>query len=264
MVRFTDFRAGVKYEYDSKAKSLSRLPVSGEAAESFQSMSALFRGLLRGESPQGDRFAEDRIVGRKEHSVEENGQKWLDYELELQRGKVTATVVIRVQPETKLPVSMTVVVPGGSVKFEFDYPAEGPTDIYALGVPRDTPVDDRMPPADLAEIIRSLNMGCRDLDNYFAVVSGALPERFVWRKGDKWFFQKNCRKMRRSCRPGGASILPDAIHCHSSFVTDEASKAARSSRKTASRSGGNGKSKRRYPRETLMRWQVHSGMPAIT
>ena len=31
----------------------------------------------------------------------------------------------------------------------FDYPAEGPADIYALGVPRDAPIEDRMPPPDL-------------------------------------------------------------------------------------------------------------------
>ena len=46
------------------------------------------------------------------------------------------------------PVYLLAESPTGDVppiKWEFDYPDEGPTDIYAMGVPRGTEIDDQMP-----------------------------------------------------------------------------------------------------------------------
>ena len=67
------------------------------------------------------------------------------------------SVVIRVNPEKKLPElddhhsrevqsalpNSETVTERSEVELAFDYPAEGPADIYALGVPRDARVEDR-------------------------------------------------------------------------------------------------------------------------
>jgi RNA polymerase sigma-70 factor (ECF subfamily) len=187
-ISFTDLRAGVKWEFDPTSKTIFRLPTREAEQEEFQSLATMFHALFRGEPPPGDRFAEDRIVARTERAFGENGQKWIEHELRLERAHLTATVVIRVQADTHLPVSMTLSAAEGSLRWEFEYPNDGPADIHALGVPRDTAVDDRVPTGQLAEIIRCLDASRRDLDHYFAVVSddGGLVDRFVWRKGNKW------------------------------------------------------------------------------
>ena len=84
---------------------------------------------------------------------------------------------------------MTATAPEGSIEFAFDYPAEGPADIYALSVPRDTPLDDRMPTDDLKRVQAALAIGNRELDNYFAASGrNGLIEWFFWRRGEKWRF----------------------------------------------------------------------------
>jgi len=203
VVSFADLRAGVKCEYDPTSKTIFRLPTREMENVQFQAFATLFRSLFRGEPPPGDCFLDDRIVGKKQQTVEEHDQTWIDHELQLERAHLSMTIVIRVQAGTHLPVSMTLTAAEGSLRLEFDYPNDGPADIYAMGVPRDTAVDDRVPSGELAEIIRCLDGGRRGLDNYFAVVSDAdgCAERFVWRKGPKW-------RVEFCARPPDASEIP--------------------------------------------------------
>ena len=77
--------------------------------------------------------------------------------------------MIRVDPEKKLPDSMTFTCGKEKMQATFDYPAEGPADIYALGVPRDAPVEDRMPPPDLSRILKLVRQTRRDFDDYLAI-----------------------------------------------------------------------------------------------
>ena len=116
-------------------------------------------------------------MGRKQRSVEEDGHKWREYEIELEQGDAAkkSTLTIRVDPETNLPATMKAAARRGlAIEFAFDYPTEGPADIYALGVPRDTPLDDRMPTDDLKRVLAALAVGNHELDNYFAA---SRPQR---------------------------------------------------------------------------------------
>ena len=47
-----------------------------------------------------------------------------------------------------------------SYKLEFDYPKEGPVNIYDLGVPEDAQVVDNRPKGDLKELTKILNQKC--------------------------------------------------------------------------------------------------------
>ena len=152
-------------------------------------MMSVLNSIFRGEEPRGQRFGHDRIVGRKQRSVEEGGHNWLEYEIELQRGEKVpnSTLTIRVDPDTNLPATMKMAFAERTLQFAFDYPAEGPADIYALGVPRDTPLDDRMPGDDLKRILNALAVGNRELDNYFAAISrNGRVELLAWRRGNRW------------------------------------------------------------------------------
>jgi hypothetical protein len=98
-----------------------------------------------------------------------------------------ATAIMRVDSERKLPVYLQVIAAGESLRYDFDYPTEGPPDIYALGIPRDSRVDDQLPSLETSRITRAVEAGRNDLDGYFAVVYEYFTQaHLVWRKGNKW------------------------------------------------------------------------------
>ena len=142
-------------------------------------MDGLFQTIFRGDAiREGDLFRL-RIVKQRQRTVTEQGRRWILYELELQHGDPdksnpndTVSVVIRVNPETMLPDSWTITHGKEKTEFTFGYPADGPADIYALGVPRNAPVEDRMPPPDLDRIIKIVQQHRRDFGNYLAIAGG--------------------------------------------------------------------------------------------
>jgi hypothetical protein len=82
------------------------------------------------------------------------------------------------------------------LEIQFDYPENGPADIYAVGVPKTAKLVDRVPEGDLKLIVESLNAGRARMDNYRAVFVtqydrandewwNAFPEMF-YRKGDRY------------------------------------------------------------------------------
>ena len=144
MVQFLDIRSGVRYEYDSQKKKLYRLSLSDdaakEAAEELESAGGLFEAIFRGDAIREGVFSPRfRIVKQRQRTVTEQGRQWILYELELQRESdgpeppPTEAVEIRVDPEKMLPDLM--ILTPGKLKMEcaFDYPDEGPADIYAPG-----------------------------------------------------------------------------------------------------------------------------------
>lgn len=196
MVRYDDLRSGIRYQYDLPQEKLYRLSVNNGAAEEIASVVGLFQAIFRGDAlREGDLFRL-RIVRQRQQTVTEQGRRWILYELELepQDGGPKPPVeippismVIRVNPEKMLPDSWTITqgkfqvtlpnsetVTREAVKVEFacDYPAEGPADIYALGVPRDASVEDRLPPPDLDRIIKIVQQHRRDFGNYLAIAGG--------------------------------------------------------------------------------------------
>jgi len=215
MVSYDDLRSGIRYQYDLPQKKLYRLSVNDGAAEEIASVIGLFQAIFRGDAiREGDLFRL-RIVKQRQQTVTEQGRRWILYELELepQGGGPKPPVeippismVIRVNPEKMLPDSWTITqgkfevtqpdsktVTREAVKVEmaFDYPAEGPADIYALGAPRDAPVEDRLPPPDLDRIIKIVQQNRRDFGDYLAVAGGYNRDEshivhLIRCKGDKF------------------------------------------------------------------------------
>jgi len=215
MVSYDDLRSGIRYQYDLPQKKLYRLSVNDGAAEEIASVVGLFQAIFRGDAiREGDLFRH-RIVKQRQRTVTEQGRRWILYELELepQGGGPKPPIeippismVVRVNPEKMLPDSWTITqgkfevtlpdsktVTREAVKVEmaFDYPAEGPADIYALGAPRDAPVEDRMPPPDLDRIIKIVQQNRRDFGDYLAVAGGYNRDEsyivhLIRCKGDKF------------------------------------------------------------------------------
>jgi hypothetical protein len=80
------------------------------------------------------------------------------------------------------------------MRYDYTYSGDGPADIYALGVPAGTKIDDRMPPKDAARVLEAIAAGRARIGDFRLVVA-ELRERprdnspggfIVWRKGDRW------------------------------------------------------------------------------
>ena len=192
---YDDFRSGVRCAYDAQQKKLFRLSASDHGANELKSAEGLFQAIFRGDAIRDDDLGLVGIVQQRQRTVTDQGRRWILYELELRRGDPndtdpnrTASVVIRVDPEKKLPDSMTVTRGKEKMQATFDYPAEGPADVYALGVPRDTPVEDRTLPPDLDRIIKIVQQNRRDFDDYLAIAGGNTRSNLlvIRCKGDKF------------------------------------------------------------------------------
>jgi hypothetical protein len=186
-VRYDDWRAGIRYEFDPGKKLLVRQPLSDDGE--FESAARMFRAIFRAEPDVEFSSSGERTVKRDRRSIHVDGRSWLEYEWTLSRydDSKTATATMRVDPERKLPVFLHVIAAGESLRYDFDYPADGPPDIYALGIPRDSRVDDQLPSLETSRIARVVEAGRKDLDGYFAVAYEYLTQaHLVWRKGDKW------------------------------------------------------------------------------
>jgi hypothetical protein len=162
----------------------------------------MFESMVRGEEPGGDSWPNAQTVSRERRDVTENGQKWTEFDFGLRFAKQDeiSHVVIRVDPETKLPASIEFKATEGhpAMQLVLDYPEPGawPRDIYDLGVPRTAKIDDRMPSKQLEKIIAAVRDGQEKFGPYFAIVAHTLgpdskpwqADRFdlVWRKGAKF------------------------------------------------------------------------------
>jgi len=199
---FNDYREKVRYIYDSQEKTLVFEPESPAVTERSLSFQRLFDAIYRGNAKLDNPFPEMEIVNQKKRHLREGGRSWIEYQLELRADWGDVRLTFRVDPQSRLVESMTdITTPRGDasrekhseVKWTFDYPEQGPADIYALGVPRTATIDDRVPKGELARLYDGVKNG-RDRfpRTYLAIVthslrSGSQPiPMFIWRKEKKW------------------------------------------------------------------------------
>ena len=132
--QFFDGQQRAKYEYRRGNERITRLLLGEEEAR----RSSFFDGLSQDETRLHPWLFGEKIVSQKQRRVMEAGKTWIEFQLVLWRGPVNQAT-LRVDPDTKLPVFALFASPDDATqtyKWQFDYPADGPSDIYALGVPR--------------------------------------------------------------------------------------------------------------------------------
>lgn len=85
-----------------------------------------------------------KVVGQERRNVRQGGRHWIEFEFQFDdpnRARRDYRTTFRVDPKTRLPLDMTEEFSSAGKResrtFVFDYPAEGPRDIYAQGAPRD-------------------------------------------------------------------------------------------------------------------------------
>ena len=112
----------------------------------------------------------------------------MDFKLVLWRGGMDRTT-LRVNPKTRLPVYVLLTSstdPQVSIKWRFDYPATGPSDIYALGVPPETYIEDRMPGEDGMRVFDAMAASRARIGDFRMIAMQRGSIYVAWRKGDRW------------------------------------------------------------------------------
>jgi len=200
---YFDDRLRITYRYEPQKKVLYRLPSSATDRQG-QQLLEIFRGLFRGDAELKAQFSGLILKNQKRSQMEKEGRRWDEYELVFQipsRPDADARVTFIVDTQTRLPHSMTMKEVGGlSAEWTFDYPENGPADIYALGVPKDAKVVDRVPTGDMTRILAGIEAGRERFDDFHAIVirnhspeglspvpGQSFPMPFlVWKKGNRW------------------------------------------------------------------------------
>ncbi len=197
-----DRELGTMDRYEPQKKTLYRFPVTADDLTQQDQLLGLFEGLFRGEVKSGVEFRGTVLKEQNRRQVEEGAKKWDEFELQWRSpppGGPDVQMIFFVDPQTHLPQSMTGKFGKELVEFTFDYPENGPGDVYALGAPKDAKVVDQVPQDDLARIYAGLKAGYDRFDDYRAMVivdrekdlshwKGPMANRvyLVWKKGKKW------------------------------------------------------------------------------
>lgn len=193
--RFFDGREQARYEYRGGDKPITKWPLGEDDAQRILPVDSL---------SQSDNmigpwlFGTEKIVQQKRQDVKDAGKTWIEFQMVLWRGEMNQAT-LRVDPKTKLPVYLLSFSPNDATKFskwEFDYPADGPTDIYALGVPRGTKIDDRTPSDDALRVLHAMAASRARIGSFRMMESHEIglvnnnvvvhPGAVVSRKGSRW------------------------------------------------------------------------------
>jgi hypothetical protein len=212
-IEYRDYRLQVDYSYDPKDQVLYRGPdVTRSPLNHYESMVAAMTVLLQQERTLdkplahldflGDEREKMKVLDQEMKKVSEDGHLWLDYRLTVSHSGSTEPMQMffRVDAITKLPhlcrFSRFWNGKPATNEARFDYPEQGPVDIYDLGVPKTTKLVDRVPKGDLKRIWESLRAGRERMDNYRAVFVMHLEgidsmwwidlPMIMYRKGDKF------------------------------------------------------------------------------
>lgn len=193
-VSYFDGKEQVKYEYRGGDGPITKLPLGEEDAQRVLPLDAV---ALDQDSIGPWLFGSEKIVKQERREVKEGGASWIEFHLTMARGEMNQAV-LRVDPKTKLPAYVLFTSPHNKekvTKFEFDYPAEGPADIYAAGVKPEIAIVDRMPSKLALKVLREMAASRAKIGDFRLIVGHTMhhvgatevcPGSVVSRKGDRW------------------------------------------------------------------------------
>ena len=182
---FYDGADKTKYELTGRHDTITVLPLNEENLQQVLPLSA-----FDDTSPQAWLFSTEKVVARHRREIIERGKTWIEIELTLSRGEFRKAV-LRVDPESDLPVNLRFSSESDLTRFvvwDFDYPASGPHDIYAMGAPIDLPIVDLRPGNDAQNVVAAMTVSRKRIGDFrMLVFSGQrVPGYSVLRRGNQW------------------------------------------------------------------------------
>ena len=142
-VMYDDDRLGIRYTYEPKERTLYRVPQDSQLAKrEANSFAKVFDSLLRGEEKLNSPIYGSEIVQQERRRVVIKNENWTEFDLTLRIhvNDKLLRLLFRVPSGSRLPHSLKWTPLGDkndqAMEWVFEYPQDGPVDIYALGVPR--------------------------------------------------------------------------------------------------------------------------------
>jgi len=143
LLQFADGGQRAKYEYRVGAKQITKFSLGENDLQRVMPLN----DLAQNKQVLGPwLFGSEKILSQQRREIVEDGKRWIEFDLVLWRGDSNQTT-LRVDPQTKLPVFLSLKAPTDptkTIQWKFDYPEDGPQNVYALGVPAEIKIDDRM------------------------------------------------------------------------------------------------------------------------
>ena len=188
--------------YDLRMKELVRSPLSHPRnSEMLVELVESLAATGKGDTPK-------TIIGMaiKSLQVDRTGaQRVLLFDLRSQDGTISGSAKITLQNNGDLPVHGVVNFSRGDmtqqIETTWEYPTNGPADIFALGVPQGTALIDRVPTPVVKQLVADVYKGRLSFDDYRAVVFSAKSETLndidalevslVSKKGNRLVFLRN-------------------------------------------------------------------------
>ncbi|MCA9076176.1 MAG: hypothetical protein KDA93_14195 [Planctomycetaceae bacterium] len=204
--RFSNLKQCVTESYSVDNQKIIRNEQGERSSDqvSYDSFTLFFEELFQGKKDLSIAmaFTSDPDVPKVDQSRREINDAtghWYEYSLVIrQQGPKPHTMKVRVDADTLLPQTMTVVDGDhdASMTVRFDFPETGPQDIYALGVPRDTEIVDHSPhelAGDRKQLADAIRQAAEGFDDYRALAILSDPDlpwhvgtpMLVWRRGNQ-------------------------------------------------------------------------------
>ena len=170
MSHFVDFESGIAMQYKSDANRIykTRADVSRESTILGNIVDALLKSDGKEEMFPGHKVS-DPIL----REFVKDGRRLRDCRFEVEhrtREDDRRSIQILIDHETELPLTWTEKHSNGrTIESTFEYPETGPSDLFALGVPKSTEVVDRVASSDVTKIAQALRTGRIQFDDYDAI-----------------------------------------------------------------------------------------------
>ncbi len=199
---YADLRTRIQYKYEASTNTVYRLPLDDAVEKEYIRTLAVWDALFRGDEISAAPLGDMQITRQSKRTTVDGDHMWTEYELVLQDAPETPPVrcVIRVDPNTHLPNSANFEGESlgpdlGKIVFKYDYPKEGPTNIFDTGVPEHAVEIDLVPSPELDKLAKSVASVRNGFDAYHAlVIESGVKQRWweaeavyrVWKSGDRW------------------------------------------------------------------------------
>ncbi len=192
---FIDVRKGTRLEYRQQSAEMIKSPVHSSDITSMRLVGSFLTAFSDGHDLQdfADSSLELSVTAHREITVEGKPFEEIDAVFELQGLETRCTY--RVDPTTRLPVSMTSTHNGETLSTAISFPEFGPKTIYELGVPEGVAIVNRMPSPKLAQLLEQRKRVRKDFDRYYGLAVYVRPGAHwsqarrvtrLWRSGTKW------------------------------------------------------------------------------
>lgn len=213
-VSWHNFDTGVSETYLKKgepADSVGKIVRSANSTErdGYDFFVSLFKALFRGDEEinikefvAANPDIED--IEQSRRKIKDDEGHWYEYVLAMRVAGDFGIhkMIFRVDLKTMLPRTMKVVDEGEEetttvMSFDIDFPDVGPTDIYALGVPKDAEIIEPKSielagtPKDIVDSIRKAAEGFEDYRAILVITKPESPWHVtspmrIWKKGGRW------------------------------------------------------------------------------